>query len=76
MRLNESFDREDVSVFGQSAIAITTVTPAVATMHASNVVLESDVAVRAFAKSTSVNRGPALDNRLQAERDLLISVGE
>jgi hypothetical protein len=77
VRLNESFDHEDVSVLGHvSDRDGNGRSGAVATLHASNVVLKSDIAVRAFEISTSENRGSALDNWLQAESDLLIGVGE
>jgi hypothetical protein len=45
--------------------------PKVHSLIAAKIVLQSDIAVRAFAISQSAENGSALDNWLRAERELL-----
>ena len=70
-RLDQAFDRQDVSVLGHIG-SRSIGAEQIRTLVVTNVVLKSDVALRALEFSRFEDTGSPTDNWLRAERDLLL----
>lgn len=71
IRLDQAFDRQDVSVLGHVG-SRSIGSEQVRTLLVTNAVLKSDVAFRALEFSKLEDTGSPEDNWLRAERDLLL----